>query len=546
MSRRRAIAAATAALAGLAVLVGAWGVAAGDVLIVGAAVLIGIFALLCGALLVLWVLRSLAAAVARDRKQLSAELAAVRKKQSTHEYVQEQALSRLEHMGAGVRSDVEALLWERHPLDVPALEFRSAGPGAPRVLFVTSNGGGMGHLTRLMAVAKRADGRFRSAFLTLSSAYHVVERQGFEVAHYVSHGDSPLSADVWNRRFSRYFAALIAKLRPDAIVYDGAWMYRTIHEVAERSGTPLAWFCRGLWKDTANRSQLRRSQDLADVVIVPGEGMLVPTDDTLAELQGALRVSPITLVDAHDALPRLAAARELGLDDTRNHVLIQLGAGNINDIVEIRDVAVRAVLSLGPEWVPVVSTSPLSRDSYEPPEGVVHIREYPVSRLARAFEFAVVAAGYNTVHEMISLQQPAVIVPNTATLTDDQRARAVAVAEAGMGFCAQTEDELVDAIRELSSPATRDRVRTALDGARLENGAHDAAKAIGALALSKRGRSGTAVVSDGAVGADEPLSRIAQGVSHGRSALIAADRNRRESGQDDAGLGLLTPIGEES
>ena len=37
-----------------------------------------------------------------------------------------------------------------------------------RVLFVTSNGTGLGHLTRTMAIARRLDERFQPLILTLS------------------------------------------------------------------------------------------------------------------------------------------------------------------------------------------------------------------------------------------------------------------------------------------------------------------------------------------------------------------------------------------
>ncbi len=49
---------------------------------------------------------------------------------------------------------------------------------------------------------------------------------------------------------------------------------------------------------------------------------------------------------------------------------------------------------------------------------------YPLSRYLRAFDAAVVAAGYNSYHEMVMAGVPAAYVPNLATTTDDQLARA--------------------------------------------------------------------------------------------------------------------------
>ena len=43
-----------------------------------------------------------------------------------------------------------------------------------RVMFVSSNGTGLGHLTRSMAVARRLDSNVESLFVTLSRAAPVV------------------------------------------------------------------------------------------------------------------------------------------------------------------------------------------------------------------------------------------------------------------------------------------------------------------------------------------------------------------------------------
>ena len=53
-------------------------------------------------------------------------------------------------------------------------------PGAdrPRILFTTSNGTGLGHLTRSMAIARRLGDEVEPLFLTLSAAAPVVEADG--------------------------------------------------------------------------------------------------------------------------------------------------------------------------------------------------------------------------------------------------------------------------------------------------------------------------------------------------------------------------------
>ncbi|MDQ2676959.1 MAG: hypothetical protein M3Y34_09135, partial [Actinomycetota bacterium] len=50
-----------------------------------------------------------------------------------------------------------------------------------RILFLSSNGTGLGHLTRSMAIARRLDKSLEPSFFTLSGAAPVVADQGFEV-----------------------------------------------------------------------------------------------------------------------------------------------------------------------------------------------------------------------------------------------------------------------------------------------------------------------------------------------------------------------------
>ena len=58
---------------------------------------------------------------------------------------------------------------------------------AERILFVTSNGTGLGHLTRSMAIARRLDPALEPLFLTLSAAAPVVRELGFPVEYMASY-----------------------------------------------------------------------------------------------------------------------------------------------------------------------------------------------------------------------------------------------------------------------------------------------------------------------------------------------------------------------
>src|SRR5690606_6765409 len=65
-----------------------------------------------------------------------------------------------------------------------------------RVLFISSNGTGLGHLTRSMAIARRLDAELEPLFVSLSAAAPVVEQQGFEVEYVASHA-TPTAGSDW-------------------------------------------------------------------------------------------------------------------------------------------------------------------------------------------------------------------------------------------------------------------------------------------------------------------------------------------------------------
>ena len=56
-----------------------------------------------------------------------------------------------------------------------------------RILFVTSNGTGLGHLNRAMAISRRLPDDFDASFLTLSQAAPTVAEQGYEVDYLASY-----------------------------------------------------------------------------------------------------------------------------------------------------------------------------------------------------------------------------------------------------------------------------------------------------------------------------------------------------------------------
>ena len=86
-----------------------------------------------------------------------------------------------------------------------------------RILFVSSNGTGLGHLTRSMAIARRLGGRCEPLFFTLSGAAPVVREQGFPVEYAASYATPGAGSDWrWSRRLRGRLRAAFAERRARA------------------------------------------------------------------------------------------------------------------------------------------------------------------------------------------------------------------------------------------------------------------------------------------------------------------------------------------
>ncbi len=349
-----------------------------------------------------------------------------------------------------------------------------------RILFTTSNGTGLGHLTRSMAIARRLPDEVEPLFLTLSAAAPVVERMGFAVEYVASYATPGSGNDYrWSRRLRARLRAAIAEADPDVIVFDGTHPYEALLG-ALRSDSVAVWCRRPLWKAGSSRVPLGRAGAF-DAVLEPGE--LAESEDrgpTVALRDSATRVDPIVLLDRDEMLPRAEAEAELGLEPGRANVLVSLGQGS-----EVREATARCLSALaGREGIQVAALSSAIAAAGEVPDGVVDLQAtYPMSRYFGAFDAAVAAAGYNAYHELIALGVPSLFVPMRRD-TDDQTARAryAESARIGIGVEGPGDPALEAKLERLLEHDARGELSTRLAELPAAEGAAEAARWLAALA----------------------------------------------------------------
>jgi hypothetical protein len=218
-----------------------------------------------------------------------------------------------------------------------------------------------------------------------------------------------------------------------------------------------------------------------DAILEPGEfASAADEGPTVADRAAAHTVAPITFLDGPELLDADVARRELGVADGPT-ALLQLGAGNINDISSPVARMARCLMEQGFQLVlceSTIATAPLPRIP-----GAHVVKVYPVSRYLRAFDLVVSASGYNSFHELIGFGVPSVLVPNTRTGLDDQVARARFAAAAGAALI--IEDPASDEVERVLAQAVRPDVRAGLARRCAEvgfgNGGAEAAAWLGGL-----------------------------------------------------------------
>jgi hypothetical protein len=351
-------------------------------------------------------------------------------------------------------------------------------------LFITSNGFGLGHVTRCMAIAKRLPDDITSIIFTLSEALPIVRRQGFFAEYFASRDTE--TADQWNGRLQRRLLDVFAEYDPAVVIFDGTHPYRGMREAFEiDQGRKFVWSRRGMWRPGGGVSNLTFTPSF-DAVIEPGEfAHEVDRGLTTQHRDGVTLVDPILFCEEEDLLERGEARSEVGLDPEGTAVLIQPGWEN-EDYTPTGTKFVERLHKEGDVQL-VVAQSPLRSRDVPLPEGLRRVSTYPLARVYRAFDISVSGAGYNIFHELVAYGVPALFIPNAGTPLDDQVARARYAQDVGVARSWEepTEESLEEHLGYLLDPEQRAEMRRRAGELRLPNGAAAAAARIAELAAER-------------------------------------------------------------
>ena len=305
------------------------------------------------------------------------------------------------------------------------------------VLFLSTNGIGVGHLTQQMAIADRLPDHMQPVFASMSLSLNVADKAGYPVFYLPHHKHLQADPERWNTVFAEEVFDLIRHLQPAMLAYDGTAVFGGLADVlGEFPDLMTLWVRRAMWRDV-HQSFLHHAH-LFTAVIEPGElaGDL-DHGPTRAQRPFTHVTGPVLHIDPDARLSRAEARTHYGLHEDQLAVALQLGSGANFELTDVRQSVIDCLLQ-DPSVHILEIVSPLAP---MPPflagaEGrMTQLREYPSFRYSRALDAAVGVAGYNSFHEQILGGIPTLFVPNEAPEMDSQLTRAYWAEVNGMGLC---------------------------------------------------------------------------------------------------------------
>jgi UDP-N-acetylglucosamine:LPS N-acetylglucosamine transferase len=322
----------------------------------------------------------------------------------------------------------------------------------------------MGHLARATAVAEELKGVARPILVSVAGGIaEIPSTTGIPCEYIPGKTRRWMPAHRWDRYFRDRLIAIADETGASVISFDGVVPYPGfIATKLRRPDLTIVWVRRGLWQKNLLRFALPFQSRLVDLIIEPGDMARAYDHGPTSRRKDATLTSPVSLYSKARALSREDARKELGLDADRPAVLVQLGTGD-SDMNE----KMRAALTglVGWQGLQVVLTkSPVDAQGASlVPDGLdIKVQRYfPLADVLAAFDGAIAATGYNSVHELLPAQIPTVLISNIRG-TDDQDARAKWSHDHGYALRADHANlaDITATVKKLSDSDVRQRLQS--------------------------------------------------------------------------------------
>ena len=344
----------------------------------------------------------------------------------------------------------------------------------------------MGHLARTTAIALELKEVANPVILSVAGGIaELPEATGIRCEYIPGKNRGWMKRHLWDSYLQARLIAAAEETGAKVISFDGVVPYPGF--IATKIKNPhltLVWVRRGLWQKNVLRFALPFQSRLVDKVIEPGDIARSADHGPTSTRRDAELTSPVSLFNANRAKSRIEARAILGLDLNKPAVLVQLGTGD-SDMNEKMRAALTGLIGWQDLQV-VLTKQPIDQNGKSlVPEGlnVKIIRYFPLADLLYAFDAALAATGYNSVHELLPAQIPTVFISNIRG-TDDQDARAFWCHENGYALRANHADlsHITATVSQLSKSDIRSQLHSKCGEIGTTNGAAEIAEILFKLA----------------------------------------------------------------
>lgn len=375
------------------------------------------------------------------------------------------------------------------PANKRATPNAAAVPASSRILMVAGNGIGLGHITRLMAIANRLPGWIDPVFLTLSLGTKFIRKAGYSADYIPSHTKLSVTSQSWNKAFAVELLAAIDAVDARMVVFDGNDAFPGMRQIMKlRTDIAWVWIRRGLWQPHHELNY--ETIELFDMIIEPEDFASSEDGGKTAGLGGVEHVPPILFGDPRDRLSRAKAATKLNVTKDKPVVAVQLGSRQNFDLSKLYSEILNVLSELGNSGriTAIEIENPLAPKEEDATPGIGLRRLFPIFECSTAIDLLITTPGYNSFHESIYGGIPTIFVPNEAAEMDDQFLRTRVAQSAGLALTLTVADQprTQTIIEQGLSAEFSKTVGDYAKGTSFCNGAVEAARLIGEFLISAR------------------------------------------------------------
>ena len=359
----------------------------------------------------------------------------------------------------------------------------SSGKRRDCIVFFPTNGVGFGHFTRLLSISrsiKKINPETEIVFFTTMPTLQLLSDEGIICYHMPGrYRYNGMSANQWNSLCEEMLSLIFTLHRPKAFIFDGSFPYRgMLNSIKSNTNDMLkVWVKRGAIKKGSKKLPVDSIKHF-NAIIRPGDSV---GEEFHEEMRNNIPIikSPPILLENRDDVGAISIRNRMGIPNSAVLCYVQLGAGQINDIQSELRLTLEALINHQGVYAIVGESMLGDRVSFDH-ERVRILRDYPNSQYFHEFDFAVVAGGYNTYHEVINAGLPALCYPNTNTGRDDQYSRAKVASDSGAMIVLKSRNKssIGVAISRMVDSTVRNNMRKELKSLGSENGSDTVAKWI--------------------------------------------------------------------